>query len=216
MEAAVQAKATETAVAYEQQLQEQQQQQEELKRAALIAQFIQDPSSLVKINIRRARVGKGNSPHILFITVTNNLAYRIGIYGKTGPGNDDSQSLLEYSVGPSETTEIVVRNHYYDNLPQLCLTLIMFDHESKVGSATMCQDIPLAVGAMVVANTGGSGLNVRSGAGTGHARVKTLPDGTALEIIGGPQEADGHTWYQVRDDVGTTTGWVIVGYIRLQ
>jgi len=141
LEATEQVKATGTAVAYEQQLQEQQQ-QEELKRAALIAQFRQDPSSLVKINIRRGRDGKGNSPHILFMTVANNSAYWIGIYGKTGPGNDDSQSLLDYSVGPGITTEIVVGNHYYDNLPQLCLTLIMFDHESEVGSAAMCIDIP--------------------------------------------------------------------------
>jgi hypothetical protein len=67
----------------------------------------------------------------------------------------------------------------------------------------------------VVQGTGASGLNVRAGAGTGHARVKTLPDGAVLEIIGGPKEADGYTWYQVRDEVGAT-GWAVVSYMRAQ
>lgn len=58
-----------------------------------------------------------------------------------------------------------------------------------------------------VVGTGGSGLNVRSSAGTGNARIKTLPDGTVVEVIGGPKEADGFTWWQIRDQAGVT-GWV--------
>lgn len=74
----------------------------------------------------------------------------------------------------------------------------------------------LAIGAkVVVQGTGASGLNVRTGAGTGHARVKTLPDGAVLEIIGGPKEADGYTWYQVRDEAGST-GWAVVDYMKAQ
>ena len=74
----------------------------------------------------------------------------------------------------------------------------------------------LAIGAkVVVQGTGASGLNVRTGAGTSHARVKTLPDGAVLEIIGGPKEADGYTWYQVRDEAGST-GWAVVNYMKAQ
>jgi len=63
-----------------------------------------------------------------------------------------------------------------------------------------------------VTGTGGSGLNMRAGAGTGHARVKTLGDNTVVEIIGGPKEANGFTWWQVRDETGTT-GWVASKYL---
>ncbi len=66
----------------------------------------------------------------------------------------------------------------------------------------------LSVGSQAkVVGTGGSGLNVRSGAGTGNARIKTLPEGTTVEVIGGPKEADGFTWWQIRDQAGVT-GWV--------
>ncbi len=71
----------------------------------------------------------------------------------------------------------------------------------------------LQVGAKVrVTGTGGTGLNMRAGAGTGHARIKTLPEGTVVEIIGGPTEANGYTWWQVRDESGTT-GWVVSRYL---
>ncbi len=74
----------------------------------------------------------------------------------------------------------------------------------------------LAIGSKaVVAATSMSGLNVRSGAGTGYPRVKTLPDGAVLEIIGGPKEAEGFTWYQVRDQTGTT-GWAAANYMKAQ
>ncbi|HHX65057.1 MAG TPA: SH3 domain-containing protein [Chloroflexi bacterium] len=70
----------------------------------------------------------------------------------------------------------------------------------------------LAIGSTAVVSSGGSGLNMRAGAGTGHARVKTLTDGSTVEIIGGPQDANDYTWWQVRDEAGTT-GWVVVEYL---
>ncbi len=73
----------------------------------------------------------------------------------------------------------------------------------------------LGIGAKAkVVNTRGVGLNMRAGAGTGHARVKTLPEGEPLEIIGGPREANGFTWWQVRDGAGTT-GWAASQFLTL-
>lgn len=67
----------------------------------------------------------------------------------------------------------------------------------------------LAVGSKVkVANTGGTGLNMRAGPSTGQTRVKTLAENSEVEIMGGPQTADGFVWYQVRDSSGTI-GWVV-------
>ena len=57
-----------------------------------------------------------------------------------------------------------------------------------------------------VVGTGGAGLNMRAGAGTGHPRIKTLKEGSTVELIGGPEDANGYTWWQLRDETGTT-GW---------
>jgi len=56
---------------------------------------------------------------------------------------------------------------------------------------------------------------MRSGAGTGHARVKTLRDGAILKVIGGSKEANGYTWWEVRDEAGTT-GWVASEWLAKQ
>lgn len=75
---------------------------------------------------------------------------------------------------------------------------------------------PIAVEDTVeVSGTGGSGLRMRAGAGQGHDVVKLLQEGAVLEVIGGPKEADGFTWWQVRDEVGES-GWVASTYVSRQ
>ncbi|MCE5260277.1 MAG: SH3 domain-containing protein [Chloroflexi bacterium] len=74
----------------------------------------------------------------------------------------------------------------------------------------------MAIGAKAkVINTGGSGLNMRAGPSTSQTRVKTLADGALVEIVGGPQTADGFTWYQVKDSSGTI-GWVVDQFLAAQ
>jgi len=75
---------------------------------------------------------------------------------------------------------------------------------------------PLSVGdKAVVCCTDGSGLRMRSGAGTGHPIVKMLAEDKVVEVIGGPQEATGFTWWQIRDEVGTS-GWAADDFLRKQ
>lgn len=72
----------------------------------------------------------------------------------------------------------------------------------------------MSIGSKVkVVGTGGSGLNMRAGAGTAQPRVKTLHDGATVEIIGGPKEANGFTWYQIKDEAGAS-GWVVSRYLQ--
>jgi len=74
----------------------------------------------------------------------------------------------------------------------------------------------MVVGAKVaVTGTGGTGLNMRTGAGTGHARVKTLSENSIVELVGGPQDSDGFTWWQVQDQAGST-GWVAAKYLVIK
>jgi hypothetical protein len=53
----------------------------------------------------------------------------------------------------------------------------------------------------------GSGVNLRAQAGERAQRLKTMPEGTTLDVIGADQTADGIVWRNVRDASGTT-GWM--------
>ena len=82
--------------------------------------------------------------------------------------------------------------------------------------ATVVPTAGSTVGAeAAVKGTGRLGLNMRSGAGTTHARIKTLTEGTIVEIVGGPTEANNYTWLEVRDDAGIT-GWVVDDFLDLE
>jgi hypothetical protein len=58
-----------------------------------------------------------------------------------------------------------------------------------------------------VANTNGSGVNLRARAGERGQRLKTMPEGSGLEVIGADETADGIVWRNVKDASGTS-GWV--------
>jgi hypothetical protein len=55
-----------------------------------------------------------------------------------------------------------------------------------------------------------AGLSLRQSPNTGGALVVILDFGTQLQVIGGPQEADGYTWWQLRLDDGRE-GWSAQG-----
>jgi uncharacterized protein YgiM (DUF1202 family) len=57
-----------------------------------------------------------------------------------------------------------------------------------------------------VSGTAGRGLRLRSGPGLNQPTLKVMPEGTTVQILAGPTEADGYQWYQIRDDAGTE-GW---------
>lgn len=75
-------------------------------------------------------------------------------------------------------------------------------------TATPGADV-LRVGGKATVNAE-AGLRVRSGPGTNFDPVTTLPVGTVVEIIGGPQRANTYTWWQIRFTLADGTrgeGW---------
>jgi hypothetical protein len=58
-----------------------------------------------------------------------------------------------------------------------------------------------------VAFTDGRGANLRVKPGQQAARVKTLPEGATLDVVGETQMVNGLGWRNVRDAAGTT-GWI--------
>ncbi|MGI6367264.1 MAG: SH3 domain-containing protein [Anaerolineae bacterium] len=75
---------------------------------------------------------------------------------------------------------------------------------------------PLAINdRAAVCCTDMAGLRLRAEAGTEHPVVKLLEEGKIVEIIGGPKEASGFTWWQVQDEVGTS-GWAAEDFMLKQ
>ncbi len=69
-------------------------------------------------------------------------------------------------------------------------------------------------GAIVaVANTGGTGVNMRDSASVDGGIVAVVLDGTELTVIGEPVEADGFVWWPVEGEVGT--GYIVEDYLTL-
>jgi hypothetical protein len=58
-----------------------------------------------------------------------------------------------------------------------------------------------------IANTEGQGANMRQRPSTTAPVLRTLPEGTVVEAIGGETNAEGRAWRNVRDPSGAT-GWV--------
>jgi hypothetical protein len=63
-----------------------------------------------------------------------------------------------------------------------------------------------------VANTGGVGLSLRSSPSSiadGSNIIAILPEGQRLQIVGGPVQADGYSWWNIRDN--NFEGWSAIG-----
>ncbi len=65
--------------------------------------------------------------------------------------------------------------------------------------------LPIGTVIRVETATGGA-ANLRNGPGTGYGVVRTLANGTEGTIRGGPENANGYTWYQVA--IAGTSGWI--------
>jgi len=81
--------------------------------------------------------------------------------------------------------------------------------------APTAQPTTIGLGARVeVTGTGASQLRVRQAAGTGTGTLKFVPDGTRFVVVGGPEQANGYTWWKVDDQAGTV-GWVAGQFLKL-
>lgn len=71
----------------------------------------------------------------------------------------------------------------------------------------------LAVGVTAALNT--DGANFRSEPSTSGEVLQVLDNGTVVTIVGGPEEADGYTWWQIELEDGTT-GWIAGDFLTPQ
>jgi len=67
--------------------------------------------------------------------------------------------------------------------------------------------VVMAGGQAVVQGTGGQQLRLRSGPALTHETLLIVEEGTVLQVLEGPQAADGFQWWQVKTPDGIQ-GWV--------
>ncbi len=75
----------------------------------------------------------------------------------------------------------------------------------------------LSVGAYVqISGTGGDGLNLRAGPGLGFDALYLGLESEVFEVIDGPREADGYTWWHLAaPNDATLNGWAVANYLAV-
>ena len=76
--------------------------------------------------------------------------------------------------------------------------------------------IPLAIGVQAaVYNVGNDELNVRNIPSLKESDVLfRAAEGTLFNVIGGPQQADGFSWWQLHDPQFEVIGWAVANYLQ--
>ncbi len=64
-----------------------------------------------------------------------------------------------------------------------------------------------------VVNTDAKGASFRYGPGTKYARIEVLNDGDVLKVVGGPEKADGFTWWRLQNEA-VIIGWVVEDFLE--
>jgi hypothetical protein len=69
-------------------------------------------------------------------------------------------------------------------------------------------------GRVTVTDTGNVGLSIRTAASTAGERVDVAQEGETLLVVGGPEEADGYTWWFLRDELNSAReGWAVEDFL---
>ncbi|MCP4081359.1 MAG: SH3 domain-containing protein [Planctomycetaceae bacterium] len=56
-------------------------------------------------------------------------------------------------------------------------------------------------------------MSFRTDPGTKYVRIEVLKDGAVFKVMGGPEKADGFTWWRLQDE-GGTIGWGVEDFLE--
>jgi hypothetical protein len=133
--------------------------------------------------------------------------------GQAGAEGTSTLSLITASptasvrTGATGTAQIVVTN------PPSGQTQTGGQGEPTPAAPTTGTGEIYAGATVQVANTGGTGANLRSDASTESEVVTVLLDGTELQTTADPVEAEGYVWWPVEGEAGA--GWIVADYLVL-
>ena len=123
----------------------------------------------------------------------------------------DSSGTVWYKVPVSGGSYGYVRSDLVETSDKIDVT----DNSSTSSTSTSTSKpeatVPTAIGEQAATVKCSSNVKVRAGASTQHDVVTSLPNGTAITLIGEANDAAGNKWYQLRCEYN---GKTIEGYIR--
>ncbi|MDO5020960.1 MAG: SH3 domain-containing protein [Lachnospiraceae bacterium] len=126
----------------------------------------------------------------------------------------DSSGTVWYKVPVSGGSYGYVRS----DLVETSDTISVTDNSQTAAASTTSEStskpeatVPTAIGEQAATVKCSSNVKVRAGASTQHDVVTSLPDGTAITLIGEANDTAGNKWYQLRCEYN---GKNIEGYIR--
>ena len=126
----------------------------------------------------------------------------------------DSSGTVWYKVPVSGGSYGYVRS----DLVETSDTISVTDNSETAAASTTSEStskpeatVPTAIGEQAATVKCSSNVKVRAGASTQHDVVTSLPDGTAITLIGEANDTAGNKWYQLRCEYN---GKTVEGYIR--
>ena len=124
------------------------------------------------------------------------------------PGQTEDEAYSEFAVAADASPKII--------LAPVTPASIVLTGPAVPTVIITDTPVPLAVGLQAaVFNVGNDELNVRNIPSLRDSEVLfRAPAGTLVNIIGGPQEADGYTWWQLHDPQFEVIGWAVAIYLQ--
>jgi hypothetical protein len=137
--------------------------------------------------------------------------------GDLGAGGTATTALPVIGASPTQTTQPGAAT----GTPRIILTTpagattpAVGNPQSTVPTEVVEPSGEIYAGATVrVANTGGTGVNMRASPSVDGEVVTVLPDGAELVTTGEAEEADGFLWWPVESEAGS--GYVVEDYLVL-
>ena len=130
--------------------------------------------------------------------------------------NDNRPALTSFASAPTATFAIITPTPTEYVPPTATPYVAPTDTPIAPTQAVDANNAPIGVGAKVkIVDTGPTGLNFRKTPARAGERIRSLPEGAIYDVVGGPQNADGLVWWELRDPSDNTTGWGAGDYMRV-
>lgn len=123
----------------------------------------------------------------------------------------DSSGTTWYKVPVSGGSYGYVRSDLVETSDNISVTETATTTTTTTQEEKPAATVPTAIGEQAATVTCDSNVKVRAGASTKHDVVTSLPNGTAITLVGEASDAAGNKWYQLRCEYN---GKSIEGYIR--
>ena len=130
--------------------------------------------------------------------------------------NDNRPALSNLTLAPTATFIIITPTPTDYVPPTATPYMAPTDTPAAPTAEAAVTSAPISVGAQVkIVNTGPTGLNFRKEPARAAEKISSLPEGSVYQVVGGPQQADSLTWWQLKDPASGQTGWGASDYMQV-